>query len=256
MLRSARGLYCYLSFALVTTALPAPYCFPFSLFHVLHSRALSHALARASPCCSPSHVIVPSAHCFPMYLASFDRHLETLVSTSCLQVSPYVLRSVDTSLNTFLSPALPVEPSSSLAAQRPARRSCLSRSSPPLRSTPSHNIRSKLPPQRHQRPFYTRLSLFHPHLLRAHCGVDRSARPRHTPWHVALARITPSNRTSFKTSGTSRTAGSTFVRFSRVPTGEQPSTTPRPLERTLHHVASLTTAKLRLSRHGLPTHPT
>ena len=86
-------------------------------------------LARASPYCSPSHVIVPSAHCFPMYLASFDRHLETLVSTSCLQVSPHVLRSVDTSLNTFLSPALPVEPSSSLAAQRPARRSCLSRSS-------------------------------------------------------------------------------------------------------------------------------
>ena len=74
-----------------------------------------------------------------MYLASFDRHLETLVSTSCLQVSPYVLRSVDTSLNTFLSPALPVEPSSSLAAQRPARRSCLSRSSSPLRSTSSRN---------------------------------------------------------------------------------------------------------------------
>ena len=106
---------------------------------------LSHALARASPYCSPSHVIVPSAHCFPMYLASSDRHLETLVSTSCLQVSPHVLRSVDTSLNTSLSPALPVEPSSSLAAQRPARRSCLSRSSSPLRSTPSRNIRSKLP---------------------------------------------------------------------------------------------------------------
>ena len=80
-----------------------------------------------------------------MYLASSDRHLETLVSTSCLQVSPHVLRSVDTSLNTCLSPALPVEPSSSLAAQRPARRSCLSRSSSPLRSTPSRNIRSKLP---------------------------------------------------------------------------------------------------------------
>ena len=127
------------------TALPAPHCFPFSLFCVFHSRALSHALARASPCCSPSHVIVLSAHCFPMYLTSFDRHLETLVSTSCLQVSPHVLRSVDTSLNTCLSPALPVEPSSSLAAQRPARRSCLSRSSSPLRSTPSRNIRSKLP---------------------------------------------------------------------------------------------------------------
>ena len=121
------------------TALPAPYCFPFSLFYVFHSRALSHALARASPYCSPSHVIVLSAHCFPMYLTSFDRHLETLVSTSCLQVSPHVLRSVDTSLNTFLSPALPVEPSSSLAAQRPARRSCLSRLSSSLRSTPSCN---------------------------------------------------------------------------------------------------------------------
>ena len=70
------------------TALPAPYCFPFSLFYVFHSRSLSHALARASPYCSPSHVIVLSAHCFPMYLTSFDRHLETLVSTSCLQVSP------------------------------------------------------------------------------------------------------------------------------------------------------------------------
>ena len=127
------------------TALPAPHCFPFSLFYTLYPHALSHALARASPYCSPSHVIVLSAHCFPMYLTSFDRHLETLVSTSCLQVSPHVLRSVDTSLNTFLSPALPVEPSSSLAAQRPARRSCLSRSSPPLRSTPSRNIRSKLP---------------------------------------------------------------------------------------------------------------
>ena len=107
--------------------------------------SVSFILARASPCCSPSHAIVLSAHCFPMYLTSFDRHLETLVSTSCLQVSPHVLRSVDTSLNTLLSPALPVEPSSSLAAQRPARRSCLSRSSSPLRSTPSRNIRSKLP---------------------------------------------------------------------------------------------------------------
>ena len=114
----------------VTTALPAPHCSPFSLFCVFHSRALSHALARASPYCSPSHVIVLSAHCFPMYLASFDCHLETLVSTSCLQVSPHVLRSVDTSLNTRLSPALLVEPSSSLAAQRLARRSCLSRSFP------------------------------------------------------------------------------------------------------------------------------
>ena len=123
----------------VTTALPAPYCSPLSLFYAFHSRALSHALARASPCCSPSHVIVPSAHCFPMYLAHFDRHLETLVSTSCLQVSPHVLRSVDTSLNTCLSPALPVKPSSSLAAQRPARRSCLSRSSSPFRSTSSRN---------------------------------------------------------------------------------------------------------------------
>ena len=121
------------------TALPAPYCSPFSLCYALYSRALSHALARASPYCSPSHVIVLDAHCFPMYLASFDRHLETLVSTSCLQVSPHVLRSVDTSLNTSLSPALPVEPSSSLAAQRPARRSCLSRSSSPLRSTSSRN---------------------------------------------------------------------------------------------------------------------
>ena len=129
----------------VTTALLAPYCFPLLLFYAFHSRVLSHTLARASPYYSPSHLIVPSAHCFPMYLASFDRHLETLVSTSCLQVSPHVLRSVDTSLNTFLSPALPVEPSSSLAAQRPARRSCLSRSSSPLRSTPSRNIRSKLP---------------------------------------------------------------------------------------------------------------
>ena len=46
------------------TTLPAPYCFSFSLFYVFHSRALSHALARASPYCSPSHVIVPSAHCF------------------------------------------------------------------------------------------------------------------------------------------------------------------------------------------------
>ena len=166
-----------------------------------------------------------------MYLASSDRHLETLVSTSCLQVSLHVLRSVDTSLNTSLSPALPVEPSSSLAAQRPARRSCLSRSSPPLRSTLSRNIRSKLPSiGTSTTPFYTRLSLFHLHLLLAHCGVDHGARPRHTPWHVALARITPSNRTSFKTSGTSRTVGSTFVRFSRVPTGGQPSTTPRPLE--------------------------
>ena len=121
------------------TALPAPHCFSFSLFYTLYLHALSHALARASPYCSPSHVIVLSAHCFPMYLTSFDRHLETLVSTSCLQVSPHVLRSVDTSLNTSLSPALPVEPSSSLAAQRPARRSCLSRSSSPLRSTPSRN---------------------------------------------------------------------------------------------------------------------
>ena len=121
------------------TALPAPHCFSFSLFYTLYPHALSHALARAPPYCSPSHVIVPSAHCFPMYLASFDRHLETLVSTSCLQVSPHILRSVDTSLNTFLSPALPVEPSSSLAAQRPARRSCLSRSSSPLRSTSSRN---------------------------------------------------------------------------------------------------------------------
>ena len=187
-----------------------------------------------------------------MYLASSDRHLETLVSTSCLQVSPHVLRSVDTSLNTSLSPALPVEPSSSLAAQRPARRSCLSRSSSPLRSTPSRNIRSKLP----SRGTSARFIHVYPHSLLAYCGVDCSARPRHTPWHVALARITPSNRTLFKTSGTSRTAGSTFVRFSRVPTGGQPSTTPRPLERTLHRVASLTTAKLRLSRHGLPTHPT
>ena len=123
----------------VTTALPAPHCSPFSLFCVFHSRALSHALARAPPCCSHSHVIVLNAHCFPMYLTSFDRHLETLVSTSCLQVSPHVLCSVDTSLNTCLSPALPVEPSSSLAAQRPARRSCLSRLSSPLRSTPSRN---------------------------------------------------------------------------------------------------------------------
>ena len=114
----------------VTTALPAPYCLPLSLCYVFHSRALSHALARASPYCSPSHVIVPSAHCFPMYLASSDHHLETLVSTSCLQVSPHVLRSVDTSLNTHLSPALPVEPSSSLAAQRPTQHSCLSRSFP------------------------------------------------------------------------------------------------------------------------------
>ena len=133
------------------TALPAPHCFSFSLFYTLHPHTLSHALVRAPPYCSPSHVIVLSAHCFPMYLTSFDRHLETLVSTSCLQVSPYVLhsvdiwRSVDTFLNTSLSPALPVEPSSSLAAQRPARRSCLSRSSPPLHSTPSRNIRSKLP---------------------------------------------------------------------------------------------------------------
>ena len=211
---------------------------------------------RASPYCSPSHVIVPNAHCFPMYLASSDRHLETLVSTSCLQVSPHVLRSVDTSLNTSLSPALPVEPSSSLAAQRPARRSCLSRSSSPLRSTPSRNIRSKLPSRGTSARFIHVYPSSIPHLPRAHCGVDRSARPRHTPWHVALARITPSNRTSFKTSGTSQTAGSTFVRFSRVPTGGQPSTTPRPLERTLHRVSSLTTAKLRLSRHGLPTHPT
>ena len=123
----------------VTTALLAPYCFPFSLFYVFYSRVLSHALACASPYCSPSHIIVPSAHCFPMYLASSDCHLETLVSTSCLQVSPHVLRSVDTSLNTCLSPALPVEPSSSLAAQRPARRSCLSCSASPLRSTPSCN---------------------------------------------------------------------------------------------------------------------
>ena len=191
-----------------------------------------------------------------MYLTSFDRHLETLVSTSCLQVSPHVLRSVDTSLNTCLSPALPVEPSSSLAAQRPARRSCLSRSSSPLRSTPSRNIRSKLPPRGTSARFIHVYPSSIPTPLLAHCGVDRSARPRHTPWHVALARITPSNRTLFKTSGTSRTAGSTFVRFSRVPTGGQPSTTPRPLERTLHRVASLTTAKLRLSRHGLPTHPT
>ena len=121
------------------TALPAPHCFSFSLFYTLYPHALSHALARASPYCSPSHVIVLSAHCFPMYLTSLDRHLETLVSTSCLQVSPHVLRSVDTSLNTLLSPALPVEPSSSLAAQRPARRSCLSRSASPLRSTPSRN---------------------------------------------------------------------------------------------------------------------
>ena len=121
------------------TAFPAPHCFSFSLFYTLYPHALSHALARASPYCSPSHVIVLSAHCFPMYLTSSDRHLETLVSTSCLQVSPHVLRSVDTSLNTYLSPALPVEPSSSLAAQRPARRSCLSRSSSPLRSTPSRN---------------------------------------------------------------------------------------------------------------------
>ena len=112
---------------------------PFLLFYALYSHAPSHALARAYPYCSPSHVIVLSAHCFPMYLTSFDRHLETLVSTSCLQVSPHVLRSVNTSLNTFLSPALPVEPSSSLAAQRSARRSCLSRSSSPLRSTPSRN---------------------------------------------------------------------------------------------------------------------
>ena len=141
------------------TALPAPYCFPFSLFYVFHSRALSHALARAPPYCSPSHVIVLSAHCFPMYLASSDRHLETLVSTSCLQVSPHVLRSVDTSLNTFLSPALPVEPSSSLAAQRPARRSCLSRSSSPLRSTPSRNIRSKLPPEAPAPVLYTFIPL-------------------------------------------------------------------------------------------------
>ena len=111
----------------------------FLLFYALYSHTLSHALARASPYCSPSHVIVPSAHCFPMYLASFDRHLETLVLTSCLQVSSHVLRSVDTSLNTSLSPALPVEPSSSLAAQRPARRSCLSRLSSPLRSTSSRN---------------------------------------------------------------------------------------------------------------------
>ena len=126
----------------VMTALPAPHCFSFSLFYTIFPHALSHALARASPYCSPSHVIVLSAHCFPMYLTSFDRHLETLVSTSCLQVSPHVLRSVDTSLNTFLSPALPVEPSSSLAAQRPARRSCLSRLSSPLRLTPSRNISS------------------------------------------------------------------------------------------------------------------
>ena len=141
------------------TALPAPHCFSFSLFYTLYPHALSHALARASPYCSPSHVIVLSAHCFPMYLTSFDRHLETLVSTSCLQVSPHVLRSVDTSLNTCLSPALPVEPSSSLAAQRPARRSCLSRSSSPLRSTPSRNIRSKLPPEAPAPVLYTFIPL-------------------------------------------------------------------------------------------------
>ena len=89
------------------TALLAPYCFPFLIVLCSYSHALSHALARASPYYSPSHIIVPSAHCFPMYLASFDCHLETLVSTSCLQVSPHVLRSVDTSLNTSLvsSPA-------------------------------------------------------------------------------------------------------------------------------------------------------
>ena len=116
-----------------------PIVSPFLLFYALYPHALSHTLTRAPPYCSPSHVIVPSAHCFPMYLASFDRHLETLVSTSCLQVSPYVLRSVNTSLNTSLSPALPVEPSSSLVAQRPARRSCLSCSSSPLHSTPSRN---------------------------------------------------------------------------------------------------------------------
>ena len=237
------------------TALPAPHCFSFSLFYTLHPHALSHALARASPYCSPSHVIVLSAHCFPMYLTSSDRHLETLVSTSCLQVSPHVLRSVDTSLNTFLSPALPVEPSSSLAAQRSARRSCLSRSFSPLRSTPSRNIRSKLP----SRGTSARFIHVYPSSIptsHLHIAVLTAVSGHVTPWHVALARIMPSNRTSFKTSGTSRTAGSTFVRFSRVPTGEQPSTTPRPLERTLPRVVSPTTAKLRLSRHGLPTHPT
>ena len=76
------------------------YCFPFLLFHVFYSHVLSHALMRASPYCSPSHVIVPSAHCFSMYLASSDYHLETLILTSCLQVSPHILRLVDTSLNT------------------------------------------------------------------------------------------------------------------------------------------------------------
>ena len=91
----------------VMTVLPAPYCFSFLLFHVFYSRVLSHALAHASPYRSPSHIIVSSAHCFPMYIASSDRHLETIVSTSCLQVSPHILHSVNTSLNTLLvsSPA-------------------------------------------------------------------------------------------------------------------------------------------------------
>ena len=190
-----------------------------------------------------------------MYLASSDRHLETLVSTSCLQVSPHVLRSVDTSLiHTCLQPCLSSLAPVSLHKGQLGAPACLARL--PLFARHPVVTLGRNYPQRHQRPFYTRLSLFHPHPLLAHCGVDRGARPRHKPWHVALARITPSNRTSFKTSGTSRTAGSTFVRFSRVPTGGQPSTTLRPLGRTLPRVVSPTTAKLRLSRHGLPTHPT
>ena len=53
---------------------PGTLLFPLSLlFYALYSHVLSHALARTSLYCSPSHVIVPSAHCFPMYLASFDR---------------------------------------------------------------------------------------------------------------------------------------------------------------------------------------
>ena len=82
------------------TALLAPYYFPFLLSHAFHSHALSHALTHASPYCSLSHIIVPSAHCFSNYLASSDRHLKTLVSTSCLQVSSHISRLVDTSFNT------------------------------------------------------------------------------------------------------------------------------------------------------------
>ena len=82
------------------------------------------------------------------YIEPFPCYLETLVSTSCLQVSPHVFRSVHTSLNTYnLSPVLSVELCSSLyCSQSAGAPACLTLGSPSLLDS-SRNTRSKLPLQ-------------------------------------------------------------------------------------------------------------